>query len=53
MSLDFIPVDCFLLGHIKDIHYWQQSHTPREELMQQITESADCIKGSDEIIRRQ
>jgi hypothetical protein len=37
---------------MKDIHYWQQLQT-REELMQQIMESADCIKGSDEIIRRQ
>ena len=40
-----------LLGHMKDIHYWQKSHT-REELMQQIMESADCIKRSDEIIRK-
>lgn len=51
MSLDLIPLDWFLLGHMKDIHCCQQSHT--RELMQQIMESADCIKQSDEIIRRQ
>jgi hypothetical protein len=35
---------------MKDIQYWQKSHA--RELLQQIMETADCIEGSDEIIRK-
>jgi hypothetical protein len=52
MSLDLISVECPLLGNMKYIHFWQQAHT-REELMQHIMVSADCIKRSDKIIIRQ
>jgi hypothetical protein len=48
-GLDLTVLDYCLLGHIKDTHCWQKLHA-REALLQQIMESADRTKGSDEII---
>jgi hypothetical protein len=45
------PLDCFLWWHRKDMVYWQKLHI-REELLQSMRESADCMKGNGEIIRK-
>jgi hypothetical protein len=41
----------FLWGHMKGMVN-QQKLPAGEELLQQIMESADCIRGNDEMIRR-
>jgi hypothetical protein len=41
----------FLWGRMKDMVN-QQKLQASEELLQQIMESADCIRGNDEMIRR-
>jgi len=38
-------------GHRKDMVYWQKLHI-REELLQSMGDSAECMKGNGEIIRK-
>jgi len=50
-SLDFTHLEYLWWGHIKDTAYWQKSQ-PKKEFLEQITESADCIRENNEIIRK-
>jgi hypothetical protein len=50
-SIDLFPLECFLWGHRKDMVYWQKLYI-REELLQSMRESAECMKGNGEIIRK-
>jgi hypothetical protein len=43
------PLDYFMWGHRKDTVYWQKSYI-REELLQSMRDSAECMKGNGEII---
>jgi hypothetical protein len=46
-----MPLKYLGLGHIKDTAYWQKSQA-KEEFLEQIMESADCMRENNEIIRK-